>query len=215
MFSTFLSKPALLAAVMLLLAVEVVNATPTPDGISVVKRASNIPEHYEIVPLVITGSIDGVAINHTGTVQEVFAQLDAEDNNFKLSELGAHDVAEVHSRDTSYITDVNCIPVNGQNWNRANQGAIREGIAYLRRGSMACWINPHSCSRISCSWDSAIYLCNNNNYRFGHPCFQIADYAQAILDKCQYKKNLWADKEVGGQAWDILNWNVPVYKEHC
>ncbi|PVH85714.1 hypothetical protein DL98DRAFT_583306 [Cadophora sp. DSE1049] len=213
--STFMSKLALLAAFILLLAIEVAMAIPTPKGTSLTERVSDIPEHYNIVPLVITGTIDGVAINHTGTIQQVFAQLDAEDNDFKLSDLGARDVPDLHPRDTSYMTDVNCIPVNGQNWNRANQGAIREGINYLRRGYMSCWVNAHSCARVSCSWDSGIYFCNNNNYNVGHPCFQISDYAQAILDKCKYQKNMWADKEVGGQAWDNGNWNVPVHKDRC
>ncbi|KAG4424737.1 hypothetical protein IFR04_002085 [Cadophora malorum] len=214
-FSTFISKLALLLAAILLLANQVAIATPTPEGISITERVSNIPEHYNIIPLVITGTMEGVAVNHTGTIQQVFAQLDAEDNDFKLSELGARDVSELHPRVASYMTDINCIPVRGQNWGRANQGAIREGINYLRRGSLACGVNAHSCARVSCSWDSGIYFCNNNNYNLRYPCFQIADYAQAILDKCKYQKNLFADKEVGGQAWDNGNWNVPVHKDRC
>ncbi|KAH7417446.1 hypothetical protein BKA64DRAFT_769400 [Cadophora sp. MPI-SDFR-AT-0126] len=213
--STFVAKLALLVAAVLLLAVEVAIATPTPEGTFVTKRASEIPEHYNIVPLVVTGSIDGVAINHTGTIQDVFAQLDAEDNDFKLADLDAHDVSEVHPRDISYTTDINCIPVNGQNWNRANQGAIREGINYLRQGNTACWVNAHSCARVSCSWNSGIYFCNNNDYTLGRLCLQIGDYVQALIDKCAYQKNWLADKEVGGQVWDNANWNVPVHKDSC
>tara|TARA_R110002060_G_scaffold62430_6_gene71817 strand:+ start:4208 stop:4540 length:333 start_codon:yes stop_codon:yes gene_type:complete len=97
-FSTFISKLALLLAATLLLANQVAIATPTPEGISITERVSNIPEHYNIIPLVITGTIEGVAVNHTGTIQQVFAQLDAEDNDFKLSELGARDVSELHPR---------------------------------------------------------------------------------------------------------------------
>ncbi|KAH7363924.1 hypothetical protein BKA65DRAFT_545838 [Rhexocercosporidium sp. MPI-PUGE-AT-0058] len=211
-FSTLVTNLALLVATVVLLNIEIVAAAPAPSGSH---RASHIPEHYEIVPLLVTGSINGIAINHTGTIEEVFAQLDAEENSFKLSDLTAWDNPDLQTRDTAYMTDVNCIPVNGQNWNRAKAGAINTGIQYLRRGYMSCWVNAHSCARVSCSWDSGIYFCNNNNYNLGHPCAQIADYAAAIYDRCKYQKNLISDKEVGGQAWDDGNWNVPVHKDRC
>ncbi|KAG4437855.1 hypothetical protein IFR05_006657 [Cadophora sp. M221] len=214
-FSTFISKLALLAAAVLLLNVEMSIAAPSLQGTHLTGRGSHIPEHYNIVPLLVTGNINGVSINHTGTVEEIFAQLDAEDNTFKLSDLAISATSDLQTRDTAYMTDVNCIPVLGQTWNRANSGAISTGINYLRQGYTSCWVNAHSCARVSCSWDSGIYFCNNNNYNIGHPCAQIGDYAAAIYDRCKYQKNSVSDKEVGGQAWDNGNWNVPVHKDRC
>lgn len=153
--STLISKFTLLVTAILPLTIQVVIATPTSEGTSITERVSDVPEHYNIVPLVVTGTIEGVAVNHTGTIQQVFAQLDAENNDFKLSGLGTRGVSDLPPRMAvsvfkhlssytpkanvmrqSYMTDVNCIPVRGQNWGRANQGSIREGINYLRRGSL-------------------------------------------------------------------------------
>ena len=49
----------------------------------------DIPEGFTAGVLHITGEINRVPINHTGTIQEVYSQLDAEDNSFKLSDLPA------------------------------------------------------------------------------------------------------------------------------
>ena len=59
------------------------------------------------------------------------------------------------------MIDVHCIPVSGQNWRRANDVVIGQGIKYLRNNNLVCGVNPHSCSRVSCSYDSAIWVCNN------------------------------------------------------
>ncbi|PVH87062.1 hypothetical protein DL98DRAFT_290090 [Cadophora sp. DSE1049] len=98
------------------------------------RQDPNIPEGYTVRPLHVTGNINGVVINHTGTVQEVFKQLDAEDNSFKLSDLATIKkrnpvVAQLNKRS---MTDVKCCPVPGQNWERADGIAIRNGINYLR-----------------------------------------------------------------------------------
>lgn len=59
------------------------------------------------------------------------------------------------------MTDVNCIPVQGQNWQRADEVVIGQGIQYLRDNHLTCWVGAHSCVRVSCSYNAAIYLCNN------------------------------------------------------
>lgn len=90
----------MLAPAVLLLNVEISIAAPSLQGAHLTERGSHIPEHYNIVPLLITGNINGVSINHTGTVEEIFAQLDAEDNAFKLSDLAVSATSDLQTRDT-------------------------------------------------------------------------------------------------------------------
>ncbi|PVH84267.1 hypothetical protein DL98DRAFT_612353, partial [Cadophora sp. DSE1049] len=117
-----------------------------------------------------------------------------------------------------HMTDVNCLEATGQtSWGRAPLDAIHDGIKYLRTsqgGNMVCGAPPHTCVRISCSWHGGIHLCNNNSYHLRKNCFYIADYAQALVDKCTYK-DVVGQNSVGGQAWDIENWNVIVKVEKC
>ncbi|KAH7360789.1 hypothetical protein BKA65DRAFT_547502 [Rhexocercosporidium sp. MPI-PUGE-AT-0058] len=180
-------------------------------------RDTSIPEGYKFGHLHITGDINGVAINHTGTVQEVFAQLDAESNSFKLS-----DLADIQSRsgiadelDKRELTDVNCWPVKGQNWNEADGPAVIDGINYLRRGNKMCNIGAQSCGRVSCSWDAAIYLCNNNPHPISPSCRTVGDFANKLNNKCRWQYYLYQHHQVGGQAWDNDNWNVFIRKDDC
>ena len=46
-------------------------------------------------------------------------------------------------------------------------------------------------------------------------CFLLADYAQALVDKCITTDDGAGDKTVGGQAWDNGNWNLYIKCESC
>ncbi|KAK0103356.1 hypothetical protein ONS95_005382 [Cadophora gregata] len=120
------------------------------------------------------------------------------------------------------ITDVNCLAQTGQRtWKLAPLGPILSGIKYLRNiegGFGICTVAKTSCTRISCNNDAAIYWCNNNNFELRKYYFMLADYAQALVDKCTVvdvagKGSL--RKRVGGQAWDRINWNVFIRAESC
>ena len=54
-------------------------------------------------------------------------------------------------------TGFSCDPVGGN----AHVPAIQDGIGYLNSLNGGCWVNPRSCARISCSYNSAIFLCND------------------------------------------------------
>ncbi|KAH7407727.1 hypothetical protein BKA64DRAFT_706136 [Cadophora sp. MPI-SDFR-AT-0126] len=179
----------------------------------------DVPEGYVLGQLHITGEINGVTINHTGSVQEVFAQLDAEDNNFKLADLAdiqrrtpAIDSQQFEKR---YATDLHCLPVPGQNWHGADSVAISEGIAFLREGWKTCNVGPHSCVRVSCSWDAAISVCNNQDKEIRPSCDLIANFAKTMSDKCLVHRGPFQHNVIGGQYWDIENWNVNIYNARC
>lgn len=154
----------------------------------------------------------------------------------------SYNIYKSSNAEQRYITDVNCLPVTGQTtWSPAALGPIKSGINYLRTfngGNGACGVSRNSCIRISCSQNAAIYWCNNvstlistdfwwcvrdltdanvwqNTYDLRKACFLLADYAQALVDKCIITDDGFGDKTVGGQAWDNGNWNVYIKYETC
>jgi hypothetical protein len=56
-----------------------------------------------------------------------------------------------------------CVPVPGQPWSFADGAAINDGINYLNGLDVPCNVGPGpgNCVRVSCSWNSAIELCND------------------------------------------------------
>jgi hypothetical protein len=63
-------------------------------------------------------------------------------------------------------TGLFCIPVSGWGWVMADSGRISGGVNYLQGIQANCNIGagPGACSRVSCSYDSAIYYCNDVSY---------------------------------------------------
>ncbi|PVH84403.1 hypothetical protein DL98DRAFT_568950 [Cadophora sp. DSE1049] len=215
MKSFIVIKPALLA--ITLLATKFVLALPTVDTGST--QDFVVPEGYTAGQIHITGELNGVAINHTGSVQEVFAQLDAEDNSFKLADLAgiqrrtpSVDLEQFAKR---YATDLHCLPVDGQTWTGADITAISEGVAYLREGWKMCSVPGRTCGRVSCSWNSAIYICNNKDEAINPTCDLIAAFAKVMADKCRVRRGVFQHDVTGGQFWDNDNWNVIIHSDRC
>ncbi|KAH7356678.1 hypothetical protein BKA65DRAFT_548066 [Rhexocercosporidium sp. MPI-PUGE-AT-0058] len=198
-----------------LLATDFVFALPAHEIRS--PHTGGIPEGYTLDQLRVTGEVNGVAVNHTGTVQEIYAQLDAEDNSFKLSNLTAtvDQNSGINQLKKRFMTDINCLPVAGQTWNGADVPAIDDGIAFLQNSGFMCNVGPHSCGRVSCSWAGAIYICNNGDNEIRPSCDTVGTYVRALVDKCTHKRGIFWHDTIGGQVWDIDNWNVIVRRDGC
>ncbi|KAI8955582.1 hypothetical protein F4801DRAFT_574329 [Xylaria longipes] len=67
-----------------------------------------------------------------------------------------------------------------------------EGIRYLSHisNSIMCNTPPASCGRISCSYNSAIYWCNENSYLTGARCNMFAQYAIQVFIACTNKNKV-------------------------
>jgi hypothetical protein len=64
---------------------------------------------------------------------------------------------------------------------------ILDGIAYLQSlgfGNCGVPAGPRVCSRISCSYDSGIWLCNDNAWHIQPSCTYLASYAEDIVSRC-------------------------------
>ncbi|PVH88222.1 hypothetical protein DL98DRAFT_508926 [Cadophora sp. DSE1049] len=156
------------------------------------------------------GTINGEQVTGHGSIEQIFAQQAAKNPNFVIPEPIAADKSELVPR---YKTNTNCIPVPHQNWKGTSPSFIRDGIKYLNGVTNFCTVWAKSCSRVSCSYDSAIIVCNDSFVHHHHSCKYIASYAQDILDKCSVYTREDKTWRVGGQEWDTDRYNVIVRYE--
>ncbi|KAK0726641.1 hypothetical protein B0T21DRAFT_293327 [Apiosordaria backusii] len=96
----------------------------------------------------------------------------------------------------------------------AQQWCISIGIKYLRGldGIPKNGPGPGNCGRVSCSYGSAIYWCNENNFEKEVTWNGIADGAEELLTHCKTSE-MWTN--VKGQVNYKDNWNVVVYADPC
>ncbi|KAH8167122.1 hypothetical protein CIB48_g1107 [Xylaria polymorpha] len=93
---------------------------------------------------------------------------------------------------------------------------IRQGITYLRKihGNCTNGPGPGNCGRVSCSYGSGIWFCNDNPYPMSVPCSTFGDRAWDIIEKCYAFGNFPTDS-VHGQAFDTARWNIIVAGTDC
>lgn len=80
--------------------------------------------------------------------------------------------------------------------------------------------NVVNCQRVSCSWASGIYVCNDSNEKWASPsCSTVADNAQQILDNCKSValvngEQLTQGSPSSGMMMDGMStWAMPTAKE--
>ncbi|KAH8898684.1 hypothetical protein GQ53DRAFT_777319 [Thozetella sp. PMI_491] len=132
---------------------------------------------------------DGPKMNVTGTVEQVRAQLTKLNPNYGL-EFGIEKRFGPVCGGGSY------------GWKAADAKRILEGISYLRGvgGQPTNGPGPGNCGRVSCSYNSAIWWCNDNTDTFSLPSYStIADCAQWVV----------------GQNFNGYNWNCVVRDDRC
>ncbi|KAM5448777.1 hypothetical protein MaudCBS49596_005284 [Microsporum audouinii] len=166
------------------------------------------PLPYPEGPLTYLGPVapDGETVSLKGTVQEIYAQAEG----LAGSTLNPDDHSKNHpdrNIQARYKTSMNCYPQGDP----ASVKSIQEGIRYLNGLSGKCGGAARTCTRVSCSWKSGIFLCNDTTNTISIPCKQIADYAQDILDTCVSPQVV----SVRGQVFDSGNFNVVVKKGSC
>ncbi|KAI1188780.1 hypothetical protein F5B17DRAFT_451362 [Nemania serpens] len=93
---------------------------------------------------------------------------------------------------------------------------IRQGIDYLRKihGDCTNGPGPGNCSRVSCSYQSGIWFCNDNPHPISVPCSAFGDRAWDIVEKC-YAHGDFPTDCVHGQAFNATGWNVYVAGADC
>ncbi|KAK6226431.1 hypothetical protein QIS74_02478 [Colletotrichum tabaci] len=94
----------------------------------------------------------------------------------------------------------------------ADARVIADGAKYLKgvKGQPRGDPGPNSCGRVSCSWKSAIWFCNDNTHSISAGSYQmLADGTYHIMKQCT------AGEWVSGQTWHKDNWRVLVGRDKC
>ncbi|KAH7403433.1 hypothetical protein BKA64DRAFT_449746 [Cadophora sp. MPI-SDFR-AT-0126] len=150
---------------------------------------------YPVTPMKSEGTINGIPVNTSGSVEDIYAQA-AKNPLFAIRQNSAD--TELVAREKAAPTKILGIPVPGQNWQMASQTAIEEGIRYLRSMIGYCTLAPQNCHRVSRSWGSGIYVCNDNAFEVRPLCSTMGAYAQEIMQKITRLRYV-----VGGQAFGM------------
>ncbi|CCC04870.1 hypothetical protein SMACR_04238 [Sordaria macrospora] len=164
---------------------------------------------------------DGPTMNVTGTIQQVFDALDKANPNFRHDFGIANKSVLPATAESSSSYEVEKVVCTGFDY--ARKDATQDGIKHLNSvpGAPANGPGPGNCGRVSCSYDSAIYWCNDNpEVKSLDSYSSIGWAAQFTLDsKDKACKDIWGetpvDDGVKGQVFVEGNWNVVVRKDDC
>ncbi|KAG4423012.1 hypothetical protein IFR04_003788 [Cadophora malorum] len=125
-------------------------------GLAVPRTSSD----YPVRSLSVTGTTgNGIPLNHTGTIEEILSQISTKNPDFEIPVISKVIERAVGRRNDANQDKLLCIPVPGQNWEYACEYDIDDGIKYLDSLKNAiCWVQPFSCTRVSCAHNNAIYM---------------------------------------------------------
>ncbi|KAI1246907.1 hypothetical protein MGN70_010792 [Eutypa lata] len=172
-------------------------------------------EGYTVVPMSwnAVNTTDGSKIVLYGTIQELYEQLESLDDA-KIGN-GTNATSTATNEETRSLTPRskdNTICWVGGNGSVKN-GWLQEGINYLKQhtqGPCTAGRGPGNCARISCSFNTAIWLCNDDpEYEVSRRCPDIATYAEDIREKCTFGLS------IQGQEFDTDGFNVMVGRDWC
>ncbi|KUI59332.1 hypothetical protein VP1G_06578 [Cytospora mali] len=147
----------------------------------------------------------------TGTIQDLFS------NYSKVDPKGAAALnksmhGDLQGRDVSSNPTTTLCNFLGDS---ASASRIAQGVSYLREvpGKPSNGPGPGECGRVSCSYNSAIWWCNDNLVTKVLDSFgNIADGAQQILTLCDPN---YHHASVNGQQFYNDDWNVIVRGASC
>ncbi|KAK3985574.1 hypothetical protein QBC44DRAFT_404269 [Cladorrhinum sp. PSN332] len=203
LFATFLATLALASD----------SPTQIEEGIPGYKT---VPITWEVQP-----TLDGPPVLLNGTVREVHAQLlainpdyDAQVAPVLAAAVTAVTTSDKRNSDNSPLISKRDSITCGV-WPSASRRRIEEGIRYLRfdvGGRPGNGPGPGNCGRVSCSYNAAIWWCNENRVPYQLQGFwQIGDGAQAVVNGCASGQA----SQVSGQRFHGGNWNVIVRGDSC
>ncbi|GFF63739.1 hypothetical protein IFM60648_01027 [Aspergillus lentulus] len=178
----------------------------------VAKASQSVIPGYNVVDIEwqVQVTAGGPTVNVTGTVEEVYAHLKTLNPGFEeeFPPVAHNDVIEARGADYTMQSYYCHGPWPTCSWYR-----IQQGVSYLDGvpGRPSQGPGPGSCGRVSCSYNSAIYWCNDNNYQYTlNSFYDIASGANFIGQTC-----LTGTDSTSGQIFYTDNWNVIVRADSC
>ncbi|KAI1494719.1 hypothetical protein F5X96DRAFT_616213 [Biscogniauxia mediterranea] len=181
----------------------------------VLSMGNDLPNPYQLSKITWIGSLveNGPNVSFTGhSLEDINAQVKAA---FPGHILPSAPKSSMPTNVTKSSARIVCDQVR---YSEANYETILSGIEYLRGLSGYCQLGPTEpgaplkCSRVSCSYNSGIFFCNQNNYDTIQPCHWFGDYAQNVLDECLDPDTY---PNIKGQDYDSDGWSVIVGGQSC
>ncbi|EPE32878.1 hypothetical protein GLAREA_05890 [Glarea lozoyensis ATCC 20868] len=215
--------------------------TPLLCLVGIFKLAIGVPVDaplpLPISDLVFRGELGGHEVEFNGTIQEVYAQVAATHPSFNTRSqldtniaLAAASPIQITKRNKAHHF---CNQNIGKPWLPAKVTYIEDGIKYLSTSPYPlphpplypdltipaeskgkCGVQSGHCARISCSWDSAIFLCNDRLDFIEPSCAYLASYAEDLIDWCKTEVS-GMGSAVAGQLFDTDSYNVLVRYSNC
>ncbi|EFZ04177.2 uncharacterized protein G6M90_00g005890 [Metarhizium brunneum] len=185
----------------------VVNGLPSPplaelDAFNVI---GGVTWTGEVLP--------GKNVTFSGTMQEVRAKILAENPDYFSAydnEAGIEHGSHLQKRwELKQPPDCNY----GNFIRRINAIKFINELNAKGGGNAMCGAPPRrgpglgGCSRVSCSWGSQMWLCNDNDYHLDLPCTEVASALFELSNVC-YTVQQGGDTETQGQLFTTDNWNV-------
>ncbi|KAK7928368.1 hypothetical protein PG985_005366 [Apiospora marii] len=171
------------------------------------------PADATVSKMIWRGQIEegGPEMNFNGTIQEVVAQIKQIKPDFSLNRTSS---ASDHLSGKNDGHEVDCWTGGS---GTADVNYINDGIDYLHGISGNCGVsagNAGTCARISCSYNSGIWLCSNDGQEVLWSCHALGDIAQNDCFSCQGGdgNNAWCQ---GREKWDANNFHVDVGSDKC
>ncbi|XXH02105.1 hypothetical protein Hte_008471 [Hypoxylon texense] len=173
--------------------------------------SNGLPSGYTIGDITWKGNITngGPEMSFTGpSFRDIEAQILQANPNFTWPDQNTTDSVPFSEKKQDFLT---CDLANFW-W--AVKYRIQDGINYLKGKTGRCYIEagPKVCSRISCSYHSAIFWCNDNDAPLWIDCNLWSQYTQNIVDQCSVDN---PSQDVKGQQFDSDNWNIIVGYSDC
>ncbi|KAK8079396.1 hypothetical protein PG997_007214 [Apiospora hydei] len=149
-------------------------------------------------------------MSFNGTVQEVVAQIRLIKPDFPA---GLNTSTPLPNKDDGH--EVQC-GVGGSG--TADVTYINDGINYLHGIPGNCGVsagNPGTCARISCSYNSGIWLCSENGQQVLWSCSALGDIAENDCFTCQGGSGGSGEWCRGREKWPANNFHVDVGEDSC
>ncbi|KAL4887678.1 hypothetical protein BJY04DRAFT_212707 [Aspergillus karnatakaensis] len=206
------------AALLVALMVSQASTTPTLNDLARLEAtADNADWSLQAFP-------NGPFLNFTGTVETIYEELLRLNPNYEhedwpedLEDMPTFEEdMEITTTDSSVSARQNptdtlfCNNLRPQGWDNP----LGKGAEYLKKlkGKPHLRAGPHVCKKVSCSWDTAIWWCNDNNHAKTLPSFRnIGDGATVIRDRC-YRKT---SRRISGELHHQDKWSVKVFGDDC
>lgn len=191
-------------------------------------------EGYEIIPATFTEAFgpNGETMSFNGTIQEVMDQVHDINPDYKFetedAKVDGDDDEDVDDdgglvkrdwRDRT-VTKKKC---DIGDW--ARKYFIDDGVKYLRGLKKSkCKLRSKGCSRVSCSWGSAIWVCwhphKNSPKTYTKSWGYVADYADGIAagDWCPREhrpQDPYTRYRVKGKVWNPRGMAVRIGSDKC